>query len=143
MAPAPQAVEWQRELLDGYLAEHSGKDLLSAKELLLWYLTPMSLSFTEHLKARVTIFDCMDELSAFKGAPSDLLEKERQLMDRADVVFTGGYSLWEAKNFSMGTPIPCPAASILHTLPRPVTGFQNPRTSWHWLSPTGILRRHR
>lgn len=107
---AAQAVEWQRELLDGYLAEHSGKDLPSAKELLLWYLTPMSLSFTDHLKARVTIFDCMDELSAFKGAPSDLLEKERQLMARADVVFTGGYSLWEAKKLQHGNAHPVPSS---------------------------------
>lgn len=81
----------QRELLDEYLAQHA------AAELLLWYLTPMSLTFTEHIQANVTIFDCMDELSAFKGAPPDLLEKERQLMAKADVVFTGGYSLWEAK----------------------------------------------
>lgn len=81
----------QRVLLDEYLAHHA------AVELLLWYLTPMSLTFTEHLQANVTIFDCMDELSAFKGAPPDLLEKERQLMAKADVVFTGGYSLWEVK----------------------------------------------
>jgi glycosyltransferase involved in cell wall biosynthesis len=57
----------------------------------------MSLSFTEHLKARVTVFDCMDELSAFKGAPPDLVVQEQRLLAKADVVFTGGYSLWEAK----------------------------------------------
>ncbi|HEX8595282.1 MAG TPA: glycosyltransferase family 1 protein [Pseudomonas sp.] len=81
----------QRQLLDAYLIEQA------SDELLLWYLTPMSLSFTEHLDAKVTVFDCMDELSAFKGAPPDLVERERQLMSRADVVFTGGYSLWQAK----------------------------------------------
>jgi glycosyltransferase involved in cell wall biosynthesis len=86
-----QVVGAQRQLLDGYLAEHQDGDLL------LWFLTPMSLGFTQHLNAQVTIFDCMDELSAFKGAPPDLIEKERQLMARADVVFTGGYSLWQAK----------------------------------------------
>lgn len=81
----------QRRLLDAYLAAHA------PTELILWYFTPMSLAFTEHLSASVNIFDCMDELSAFKGAPADLLEKEQRLMQRADVVFTGGYSLWEAK----------------------------------------------
>lgn len=81
----------QRRLLDEHLA------IQSPSHLMLWYLTPMSLDFTSHLKGQVTIFDCMDELSAFKGAPRELVEKERQLMDRADVVFTGGYSLWEAK----------------------------------------------
>jgi glycosyltransferase involved in cell wall biosynthesis len=81
----------QRRLLDEHLA------IQAPSQLLLWYLTPMSLDFTSHLAGQVTIFDCMDELSAFKGAPRELVEKERQLMDRADVVFTGGYSLWEAK----------------------------------------------
>lgn len=81
----------QRQLLDDYLA------LQAPAQLLLWYFTPMSLDFTSHLEGQVTIFDCMDELSAFKGAPEALVEKERQLMKRTDVVFTGGYSLWEAK----------------------------------------------
>jgi glycosyltransferase involved in cell wall biosynthesis len=81
----------QARLLDGYLAEQTHD------ELLLWYLTPMSLAFTRHLQARVTVFDCMDELSAFKGAPPELIAMERELMAQADVVFTGGYSLWEAK----------------------------------------------
>lgn len=81
----------QRHLLDTYLVKQAGA------ELLLWYLTPMSLSFTDHLKPHVTVFDCMDELSAFKGAPVDLVQREKQLMTRADLVFTGGYSLWEAK----------------------------------------------
>ncbi|MBB3102443.1 glycosyltransferase family 1 protein [Azomonas macrocytogenes] len=90
---SPEAVsQQQRVLLDGYLAAHP------PAELMTWYFTPMSLDFTEHLRATVTVFDCMDELSAFKDAPSDLLEKEKKLLKRADVVFTGGYSLWEAKS---------------------------------------------
>lgn len=87
-----QSIDAQRSLLDAYLAKH---DL---SHLLLWYFTPMSLDFTAHLEGQVTIFDCMDELSAFKGAPKELVEKEQQLMHRADVVFTGGYSLWETKS---------------------------------------------
>ena len=89
--PHEDVISMQRDLLDAYLAQHRHD------ELLLWYLTPMSLAFTDHLKGQVTIFDCMDELSAFMGAPPELIEKERQLLARADVVFTGGYSLWEAK----------------------------------------------
>ena len=81
----------QRELIDGYLAK------LGVNDLLLWYYTPMSLAFSDHLKPRVTIYDCMDELSAFRGAPPELVERERELLGRADVVFTGGYSLYEAK----------------------------------------------
>ena len=62
-----------------------------------WYYTPMALLFSDHLKPSLTVYDCMDELSAFWGAPPKLLEQERELIRRADVVFTGGYSLYEAK----------------------------------------------
>ncbi|MBV6844570.1 glycosyltransferase family 1 protein [Xanthomonas campestris pv. paulliniae] len=86
-----EAVQVQRRLLDGYLAELGGRDLL------LWYYTPMSQSFSAHLRARMVIYDCMDELSAFRGAPPELVQRERALLQRADVVFTGGYSIWEAK----------------------------------------------
>ena len=63
----------------------------------LWYYTPMALRFTDHLSAPAVVYDCMDELSGFAGAPRGLLEAERALMARADVVFTGGRSLYEAK----------------------------------------------
>jgi glycosyltransferase involved in cell wall biosynthesis len=80
-----------RELLDRYLSK------LGVEDLLLWYYTPMSLAFTDHLRPRLIVYDCMDELSAFRGAPPELVERERQLLARADLVFTGGYSIWEAK----------------------------------------------
>jgi glycosyltransferase involved in cell wall biosynthesis len=86
-----QVIDAQHELLDAWLAEHW------PSKLMLWYLTPMSQAFTEHLEANVVIYDCVDELSAFKFASPALMEMERRLMAKADVVFTGGYSLWEAK----------------------------------------------
>jgi UDP-galactopyranose mutase len=64
---------------------------------ILWYYTPMALHFSGHLAARAVVYDCMDELSAFAGAPPGLLEAERALLARADLVFTGGCSLYEAK----------------------------------------------
>lgn len=88
---APDVTVCQRKLLDDFL------ETQPFDELLLWYFTPMSLAFTHHLDAQATIFDCMDELSAFKGAPPELVGQEQALMKRADVVFTGGISLWEVK----------------------------------------------
>jgi UDP-galactopyranose mutase len=67
------------------------------RPLVAWYYTPMMLPFSRHLDADVTVFDAMDELSKFKFAPEHLLELEQELIDRADVVFTGGSSLYEAK----------------------------------------------
>ena len=65
-----------------------------------WYYTPMALEFTRHLKPAATVYDCMDELSAFKNAPGSLNKLEQELFTRADLVFTGGESLFEAKQDS-------------------------------------------
>jgi glycosyltransferase involved in cell wall biosynthesis len=81
----------QRELLDELLAQ---RDI---ERYLLWYYTPMALGFTRHLVPLGVVYDCMDELSAFAGAPPALRELEPELLARADLVFTGGPSLFEAK----------------------------------------------
>jgi glycosyltransferase involved in cell wall biosynthesis len=62
-----------------------------------WYYTPMALPFTDHLSPDVVVYDCMDELSAFKFAPPQLAFLEKELLKKADVVFTGGQSIYEAK----------------------------------------------
>jgi len=67
---------------------------------ILWYYTPMALGFTSQLQPDVVVYDCMDELSAFSNAPPCLQEREKELFQRAHVVFTGGHSLYEAKRQS-------------------------------------------
>ena len=79
-----------KRLLDAHLASVRGP-------LIAWYYTPMMLPFSKHITPDVTVYDAMDELSKFKFAPEHLLSYEQELIDRADVVFTGGSSLYEAK----------------------------------------------
>lgn len=79
-----------KRLLDAHLSAIPGT-------LISWYYTPMMLPFSRRIDADVTVFDAMDELSKFKFAPVKLLELEQELIDRADIVFTGGSSLFEAK----------------------------------------------
>ncbi len=62
-----------------------------------WLYTPMALPLVEDLEARALVYDCMDELAAFKFAPPQLLERERALLEAADVVLTGGPSLYETR----------------------------------------------
>ena len=81
----------QRDLLDEFLEREQIADFL------LWYYTPMALDFTRHLSPRAVIYDCMDELSAFKGASAQLKEREAELMGCAGLVLTGGHSLYESK----------------------------------------------
>ncbi len=86
-----EAIRLQKQLLDEFIErEH-------ISTFIAWYYTPMALSFSDHLQPSLTVYDCMDELSAFWGAPKQLIEKEKQLMQRANLMFTGGYSLYEAK----------------------------------------------
>ncbi len=63
----------------------------------LWYYTPRMLRWTTELVALLTIYDCMDELSAHAHAPPELIEREVELLAKADLVFTGGVSLYESK----------------------------------------------
>jgi UDP-galactopyranose mutase len=87
----PEAIAAQQLLLAHLFAEHEiGK-------YIFWYYTPMALAFTRHLEPMAVVYDCMDELSAFKGASPILKECEAELFRRADIVFTGGQSLYEAK----------------------------------------------
>lgn len=72
-------------------------DRFDLERYVVWFYTPMALPFAAHLEPLAVVFDCMDELSAFKGAPPELLELERQLIAAADVMFTGGKSLYHAK----------------------------------------------
>ncbi|MCV9967814.1 UDP-galactopyranose mutase [Pararhizobium sp. BT-229] len=80
-----------RSLLDELIG------LLGIKQPVLWFYTPMMFSFARHIEASAVIYDCMDELANFKFAPPRIRELESALIARADAVFTGGHSLYEAK----------------------------------------------
>jgi len=107
---------------------------------ILWFYSPVFHDITDRLNHRLVVYDCMDELSAFKGAPVALVDQERALLDKADVVFAGGKSLYEsktklhpnvrcypssvdaahfAKAFSPDTAV----AGELKDLPKPVVGY--------------------
>lgn len=66
-------------------------------DYLLWYITPMAMPFSGNLKPKMVVYDCMDELSSFKGAHPNMIKNESLLMEFADVVFTGGQNLYEYK----------------------------------------------
>jgi UDP-galactopyranose mutase len=91
--PAGQADpdDLQRGLVDDLIAREDIADYV------VWYYTPMALAFTDHLTPASVVYDCMDELSAFKGAPPVLKQREAALMGAASLVLTGGQSLYEAK----------------------------------------------
>ncbi|HVX28741.1 MAG TPA: glycosyltransferase family 1 protein [Parafilimonas sp.] len=82
-----------KNIIDVFLKEQQIENFIS------WYYSPMALLFTAHLHPQLIVYDCMDELSAFKFAPPELKEAEQKLLQKADVVFTGGHSLYKAKKY--------------------------------------------
>ena len=120
------------------LAERFGSEFESPVQ---WFYDPMAVTaFAGHLNERAIVYDCMDELSLFRNAPPELVSRERELLALADVVFTGGPQIYEAKRqlnancfcFGCGvdhehfgkarkTGVSLPPE--LHDLPRPIFGY--------------------
>jgi UDP-galactopyranose mutase len=75
-----------------------------------WFYTPMALEFfPPEISPRAIVYDCMDELSMFLGAPPQLCALEERLLGMADLVFTGGVSLFEAKRHRHPRMYPFPS----------------------------------
>jgi len=87
----PDSAEAVRRLVEEAVARRP------SSELIAWYYTPMALDYSGGLRADVVVYDCMDELAAFQNPPHGLVERENRLFDIADLVFTGGHSLYTAK----------------------------------------------
>lgn len=128
----------RRHLVQELLAGPLG---LRFRDPVQWFYDPMAVTaFAGHMDERAIVFDCMDQLSQFKGAPKELIRRERELLNIADVVFAGGPKIgrdkikYNANTHSYGcgvdvkhfgkarsktTEIPADAAN----LPGPVFGF--------------------
>jgi len=106
----------------------------------LWLYHPRFLAAAHAFEHSRLIYDCMDDFALFRSAEPGIAEAERQLLQRADIVFTGGRSLHRAKaeglpnahcfpsgvdyeNFARAAdPATAPPEEIAR-LPRPVLGY--------------------
>jgi hypothetical protein len=88
---APDAIAVQRRMIRRFFSAAEVSDPI------LWYYSPLALSLARDLPAAAVVYDCMDQLSAFRYAPPWLVDYEEELLDSADIVFTGGQSLYEEK----------------------------------------------
>ncbi|HZF43342.1 MAG TPA: UDP-galactopyranose mutase [Sphingomonadaceae bacterium] len=129
-----QAAQAQAEALDRLVASEN------RAQLIRWYYTPMMLHFSRGLAADCTVYDCMDELANFKDAPPTLMALEAELLEVADVVFTGGYSLFEAKKDRHANIHPFPSSvDVAHfaaarnglTEPADQAGLPRPRLGFY------------
>jgi UDP-galactopyranose mutase len=133
---APEAEEAAvRVLLDQRLGEEP-----ETASVIAWYITPMMLPFSRHIARSLTVYDNMDELSAFQNAPASLLALEEELLASADVVFTGGQSIYEAKALRHPNIHPMPSSidkahfgrARRWNAPEPAgqAGIPRPRIGW-------------
>ena len=88
----PDSIDFMMLFLVNSLIVEQGID-----DYIFWMYTPMMLPWRKDLKPKAVVYDCMDQLSAFKNAPGVLHLRETELFGLADLVFTGGHSLFEAK----------------------------------------------
>ncbi len=86
-----QSVTYQKEMLARLFIDDD------ITQYLFWYYTPMALAISDHLNPTMIVYDCVAEPSASGFAPPDMKDREKELLNKADLVFTGGYSLYEAK----------------------------------------------
>ena len=104
----------------------------------VWMYTPQALPAAQALAPGLVVYDCMDELAAFKHAPRELIDRETALLKWADLVFTGGPSLYRAKrdrhprvscfpssvdSAHFRAAVSGPEAQDQHDLPHPRLGF--------------------
>lgn len=111
-----------------------------AAPLVLWLYTPVVVHFIDLLRPDLVVYDVMDELSAFKFTPPRLKQQEQELLTRADLVFTGGPSLYQARrdrhadvhlfpsgveqaHFAQALADDLPIPDVLAGLPGPIVGF--------------------
>lgn len=89
-------VAWRR-LLDTLVHNLQLKDPARWNHIVHWIYSPMAAGTRTLYDPLAVVYDCMDELANFKGAPEGLKTKEAELMADADVVFTGGPSMYAAR----------------------------------------------
>ena len=128
----------RRRLVQSLLAGPLGRNFDSPVQ---WFYDPMAVTaFAGHLNERAIVYDCMDELSLFRGSPAEMVRRERELLAVADVVFAGGPKICRAKRelnancFSFGCGVDSkhfarardpelPLPADVRDLPHPIYGY--------------------
>ena len=128
----------RRRLVQSLLAGPLGQSFESPVQ---WFYDPMAVTaFAGHLNERAIVYDCMDELSLFRGSPPEMVRRDRELLAVADIVFAGGPKIWkakrelnancylfgcgvDAKHFARSRDPKVPLPRDIADLPRPIYGY--------------------
>ena len=128
-------------LAEGFVQESAdGSGLQPLRPLILWFYTPTPYYLLELIPADLVVYDVMDELASFHGAGADLRAREAAVLETADIVFTGGRSLYESRRdrhphvhlFPSGVDIAHFAGAAVVTTPPSelLAGIRGPRLGY-------------
>ncbi len=92
LSPQADRNDIQAKLLSDFISRQKIRNIIS------WYTSTTFLQYTSHLDPQIVVYDCMRDLSGLKGAGSEIAQIEAELYSIADLVFTSGLALYEAKS---------------------------------------------
>jgi UDP-galactopyranose mutase len=72
------------------------RTLADGRRALVWLYTPMMLALADAFPGAPLVYDKMDELAKFANADPRIAPREEALLARADLVFSGGRSLFRS-----------------------------------------------
>lgn len=72
---------------------------LAGPQPILWVFSPLTDPLVAQWRSqmRLLVYDCMDDLASFRGAAAGMRGHEEGLLAKADLVFTGGHAMYEAR----------------------------------------------
>ena len=101
---------WGEPLVDEQ-ALATARDLAAGRRCGAWLYTPMMSDIVAAFAAAPVIYDAMDDLANFDFAPRGMREREAALLDRADIVFAGGRTLYDNRR-ARGAKVHCHRSGV-------------------------------
>ena len=101
---------WSMPLLDDDTIA-TVRRIVAATPAGAWLYTPMMRGLADAFGARPLVYDVMDELAQFDVVPDGMADNDRALLERADLVFTGGRSL-HAQRAAIGAKVRCEPSGV-------------------------------
>ena len=101
---------WGEPLVDAQ-ALATARTLAGSRRCGAWLYTPMMTELIEAFAASPVVYDAMDDLANFDFAPRGMREREAALLERADIVFAGGRTLYENRR-AYGPKVHCHPSGV-------------------------------
>jgi glycosyltransferase involved in cell wall biosynthesis len=113
---------------------------LAGPDTIFWVFSPLAdyLAAEAQSQVKLIVYDCMDDLASFKDGTPEMRQRETNLLALADLVFTGGRSMYDSRKdrhervycFPSGVDLEHYRPSRLATPPAAIAGMERPRLGY-------------